>query len=121
MRKKIFTLVLIIGMCVLSSCSIKQGQDFNESYTSQIKRGKTTKDDIRANIGEPTSVTTTSEGETWIYSYTQGGNYFQNVGAAFGASSFKNQGKELTVIFRGNVVKDFKFRKGNILPSGLMK
>jgi hypothetical protein len=120
MLKKTITISLLITLVLFTSCAIKTGQDFNTTYISKIKRGKTTKNDMQSNIGPPTSVTTTSEGESWRYSYTEGGNFFQNIGAAYGASAVKNNQKLLVVIFDGDVVKDYKYTQGELDPASML-
>lgn len=85
---------------------------FNENYVSQIKKGVTTKADIRTNLGDPHAVTTTSSGETWTYTYANFGSYLGAVRSTFTGGSDVHEEKELVVSFRGNVVRDYKFRKG---------
>ena|SRR3989304_2120611 len=68
-------LIVVLGVLVgpLAGCAGSIGRDFNTSYLSSIERGVTTKAQVRQNLGEPSSVMTSSlAGETWSYQYMQG-------------------------------------------------
>lgn len=54
---------------VLSGCAITYGREFDTAKVSQIQKGKTTKDEVRAMLGEPASVTQTADFEQWGYAY----------------------------------------------------
>jgi outer membrane protein assembly factor BamE (lipoprotein component of BamABCDE complex) len=106
-------LVVVLTALVGPGCAPKIGRDFNTSYVSGIERGITTKAEVRQNLGEPHSVTTTSGGEIWSYRYMQGSNYAQDVGALFGTREYKGMSqKMLTITFAGDRVKDFMYREG---------
>jgi len=113
MKKLILTTSVALCAFLVIGCATKIGRDFNTSYISQIVRGKTTKAQVRENIGIPKSVTTTSAGEMWLYQQFEGGNYFENMGAALGMSELKSKHKSLTITFDGNLVKDFSYTKGD--------
>jgi outer membrane protein assembly factor BamE (lipoprotein component of BamABCDE complex) len=100
---------LCAALCIaLAGCSTPStGSKFDDSYVASIKRGTTTKADIRKNIGEPASITQTSEGEVWTYQYTSGGSYANMVGAAFGLASQQINMQMLTIQFSGDRVKDY--------------
>ena len=68
-------LIIVLAVLVGAGCAPKMGRDINKSSVSAIERGVTTKAQVRQNLGEPNSVTTTSTGEIWSYRYMQGMNY----------------------------------------------
>jgi outer membrane protein assembly factor BamE (lipoprotein component of BamABCDE complex) len=101
-------LLSILVFLALPACSTySSGTKFDDSYVTSIKRGVTTKKEIRNNIGEPASVTSTSEGDVWTYQYTDGGSYKNMVGSAFGLTSQQINMQLLTIHFSGEKVKDF--------------
>lgn len=102
-------IVLAASVAVASAgCStLSTGTKFNNEYVASIKRGTTTKAEIRQNLGAPASVSNTSDGEVWTYQYTDGGSCFNMVGSAFGLTSQKINMQMLTIMFNGERVKDF--------------
>ena len=107
MKLTVFVLSAIIALTSAGCSTPSSGAKFNDSYVTNIKRGSTTKAEIRKNIGEPASITSTAEGEVWTYQYTDGGSYMNMVGAAYGLNSQKINMQMLTVVFTGEKVKDF--------------
>lgn len=91
-----------------AGCSTpSQGRKFDDAYVAQIQRGKTTKTDIRKALGDPGSVSSTAEGDVWTCQYSDGGSYWNMVGATYGLTSQKTNLQMLTINFRGDVVRDF--------------
>jgi len=103
--KKYFFVVMVAVF--LSSCAMSRGKNFDSLYVDKIERGVTTKADIRKNIGEPHSVTVSSFGDSWSYQYLRGPNLIQIYGNMLGADNSGGENKSLTIIFSGNVVKDY--------------
>src|SRR3972149_2120704 len=62
---------LILGMAGLpaAGCAITYGREFDTTKVSQIQKGKTTKDEVRAMLGEPASTSVTADFEQWTYAY----------------------------------------------------
>lgn len=104
-------LLLTIALAVGGCASTAQGRKFDDGYVAQIRKGQTTKDEIRKNFGEPVSVSRTSDLETWTYSYSDayGRGYVQ--AATFGLVKQKSDDQMLMVVFKGNVVVEFNYTK----------
>ena len=62
---------LILGMAGLlaAGCAITYGLEFDTSKVSQIVKGKTTKEEVRAMLREPASTSMTADFEQWSYAY----------------------------------------------------
>jgi outer membrane protein assembly factor BamE (lipoprotein component of BamABCDE complex) len=112
------TMKTMLAVCALAlaaglagCASNAQGRKFDDAYVSQIKKNVTTKAQIRENLGEPVSVSTTSDLETWTYSYSNayGRAYIQ--AATFGLVKEKSDDQNLIVVFKGNVVVEFTHTK----------
>jgi outer membrane protein assembly factor BamE (lipoprotein component of BamABCDE complex) len=100
------TLPLVAGCA-----SMAQGQKFDDSYVAQIRKGSTTKAQIRQAFGEPISVSRSAEIETWTYSYSNayGRGYVQ--AATFGLVKEKSDDQMLIVAFKGDVVVEYTYTK----------
>ena len=48
---------------MLAGCAITYGREFDTTKVSQIVKGKTTKEEVRAMLGEPATVTQTADFE----------------------------------------------------------
>jgi len=94
---------------LLIACATSVGQKFDTSYVQRIERDKTTKADVIQNIGKPYSVTTSSQGEMWLYRYAEGQDVVGSVLFAYGAKSAKQKMNMLMIQFEGNYVKDFTY------------
>lgn len=114
MKRNISSLVLMAviaaGVGSLAGCAsgssevMKQNSD---SVASKIIRGKTTKSQVRAEFGEPTSVSNSPDGETWSYVGTKSNISafipFYSSGESVGVNS-------LEVTFnRAGIVKNYEF------------
>ena len=102
-------LIIVLAVLVGPSCAPKIGRDINKSSVSAIERGVTTKAQVRQNLGEPNSITTTSTGEIWSYRYMQGMNYAETWGAFLGTRDYGGVHKMLIVTFDGDRVKDYSY------------
>jgi len=64
--KLIITWIVLALLCL--GCAARLNERVAESnFTDQIKEGVTTKQEVRTIFGEPTSITTSTFGETWMY------------------------------------------------------
>jgi outer membrane protein assembly factor BamE (lipoprotein component of BamABCDE complex) len=103
---------LAAATLALTGCaSTSQGRKFDDSYVAQIQKGKTTKAQIRQNLGEPVSTSLSADTETWTYSYSDayGRGYVQ--AATFGLVRQKSDDQMLIVVFKGDVVVEFTYTK----------
>lgn len=105
--------VCAVALCmssIVSGCAMQSGREFDTAYVDQIARGKTTKAEVRSHLGEPISVTTNADGEVWSYAHQQGQNWMGGVASAY-TGKYKMTGEGLTIVFSGDVVKDFTYTK----------
>lgn len=112
MKKLLIAVTLVLAVTISGGCaSTAQGRKFDDSYVSQIKKGATTKAQIRQHFGEPEAVNTTSDIETWTYSYSDayGRAYVQ--ARTLGLVKEKSDDQTLIVAFRGNVVVEYSYTK----------
>lgn len=112
MKNVVTVVALAAFVVVFSGCaSTSQGRKFDDSYVSQIKKGVTTKAQIRQHFGEPVSVTTSSENEAWTYSYSDayGRAYIQ--AATYGLVREKSDDQMLIVVFSGDKVVEYTYTK----------
>lgn len=106
--KIVQALLMALALALMAGCSTpSQGTKFDDSFVAKIQRGKTTKAEVRQGLGEPASVSKTAEGDVWTYQYSDGGGYWNMVGAAYGLTSQKINMQMLTVVFNGDRVKDY--------------
>jgi len=104
-------LVLIILAFILNACVATMGKKFDTQYARTITEGKTTKQEIRDNLGEPNAITYSGEGEMWQYSYTKTANVFAVYGSMLGGPPVKSQNEFLSVTFEEDIVKTFSLNK----------
>lgn len=102
----------IMALCtsVTPGCAMQSGAKFDIAYADQIERGKTTKADVREHLGKPGTITIREGGEVWTYAHQQGQNWIGGVASAY-TGKYKMTSESLTVIFDGDVVKDFSYMK----------
>lgn len=112
MKKTVMMVILAVAAALSGGCaSTSQGRKFDDSYVSQIKKGLTTKAQIREHFGEPVSVSKSSETETWTYSYSDayGRAYIQ--AATYGLVREKSDDQMLIVVFQGDVVVEYTYTR----------
>lgn len=112
MKQIVIMVALAAAVAISGGCaSTSQGRKFDDSYVSQIKKGVTTKAQIRQHFGEPVSVSQSSEIETWTYSYSDayGRAYVQ--AATYGLVREKSDDQMLIVVFQGDVVVEYTYTK----------
>jgi outer membrane protein assembly factor BamE (lipoprotein component of BamABCDE complex) len=99
----------------LSACATRLGRNFDEDYARQIKPGETTKAQVRDKLGRPTLVSRAGEEDTWIYAYYEGAGMGFELRKWFGQTEPNNQlggqQKRLVVTFKGDSVKEARFRQ----------
>lgn len=111
MSKTWMPVLLAAAMAVGGCASTAQGRKFDDSFVAQIKKGVTTKEQVRQALGEPVSTSTSADLETWTYSYSDayGRGYVQ--AATFGLVKQKSDDQSLIVVFKGGVVVEFTHTK----------
>lgn len=103
---------MVLFTCLIAGCAAASyGRKFDDTSVSQIRKNVTTKAQIRANFGEPLSVTTSTELETWTYQYSNayGRVYIQM--ATYGLVREQSDDQMLVVIFKDGKVVDFNYTK----------
>ena len=115
MRQVLQAIILITmaiaGLSTITGCAVSVGHEFDSSQVGEIKRGVSTKADVRRLMGKPHSVTVDGKTETWEYSHWRGGNLGQTFASMYGGSDVVGEGEDMTVIFKGDVVRDYTFTK----------
>lgn len=115
MKARILSISLVVAVASLTGCSYGAKQLQNESTMSlegKLVRGKTTKDQVRTMLGEPTETGQDRGKEVWVYSQadTTGKGYIPFVPlftGEYGATS-----RQLSVFFtRNGLVDDWTFRQ----------
>jgi outer membrane protein assembly factor BamE (lipoprotein component of BamABCDE complex) len=103
--------LLLVAFCAGGCASNSQGKKFDDSYVTQIKKGATTKAEVREHLGEPQSITKTSDMETWTYRYSDayGRAYIQ--AATFGLVREKSDDQMLMVVFKDDIVMEYNYTK----------
>lgn len=87
------------------------GRPFDDAYVAQIKKGVTTKADIRKNIGEPWQTTTTAGNDSWTYHYSDAYANAYKRSASFGIYRKDPIYKMLVISFSGDKVADYSYTK----------
>jgi SmpA / OmlA family len=106
-------LTLLAGGCgsLDGPAASDTGKPFDDAYVAQIKKGVTTKADIRKNIGEPWQTTTTAGNDSWTYHYSNAyGNAYARA-ASFGLYRVDPINKMLVISFSGDKVADYSYTK----------
>jgi len=66
-------IVLVVIVALSSPGCMRIGRDFPIERVGEIEKGKSTKDDVRRILGDPSNITLSGNGaETWVYSFTEG-------------------------------------------------
>lgn len=105
-------LVITLSGCATSMFS--HGRPFDTTKVPMLKKGTTTKQEVVAWFGEPfTKAVTGSDGETWIYMFTQGTSKAQSY--VFSVD-VKTEGtmKKLDLLMKNNVVENFTYSEGGL-------
>lgn len=106
--------VLLLAMFVPLGCSTA-GAKFDTSNVSRIVKGRTTKNDVRRYFGNPLRTEESPNGEVWTYVYVE--THTTTAGAighvAIGVDQSETVADKLTIVFNGEVVKDYSFDNGS--------
>ena len=113
--------VALLTIIVLSGCASTAGNqsiknETQQSIASKIMKGRTTKQDILQQYGEPTRKTTVDTNEDmWFYSIMNSNmsamSYIPIVGLFSNGTDMKS--KALTVTFQGDKVESWSFSESN--------
>ena len=106
---KFLPIVIIVLVSLLGGCTTVQGRPFDASYAEKIVRGKTTKADVRKNIGEPHSTSVANGVETWSYMHQGGGGIFSGYKQVF--TGVQVEMDTLMITFKGDKVLDYSYSK----------
>jgi len=113
----------ILLAITLGACANQSGRNFDDSYASQITPGQTTKADVRAKLGRPAVVIKEGERDIWVYAYYQGGGFGAQMKNWFGQADPNNpwgaEQKRLEIAFKGDTVKESRFKRELPLPDPL--
>ncbi|WP_147198904.1 outer membrane protein assembly factor BamE [Pantoea sp. CCBC3-3-1] len=111
----------LLTIIVLSGCASTAGNqsiknETQQSIASKIFKGRTTKQDIQKQFGEPTRKTTVDTNEDmWFYSVMNSNmsatSYIPIVGIFTNGTDMKS--KALTVTFQGDKVENWSFSESN--------
>jgi len=87
----------------LSACTTTAGKPLDQSFISSIERGETTLEQAKLELGEPTSITRTANGDVTInWGYAK----------VSGMGSIESEGIDITFGSDG-LVKDYKYKTYN--------
>jgi outer membrane protein assembly factor BamE (lipoprotein component of BamABCDE complex) len=103
-------IIALVGcLAALQGCamkSISHGSEITQKETQKIVVGKTTKQEIFLNFGEPTKMADSER--VFFYSWTRGSKF-----EVMGIGSGSAKGSSLVVIFDdAGVVKDYRISRG---------
>lgn len=118
----------MVVVILLAGCATVGNEKLNEhtksSISEKIKEGQTTKNDVIAALGQPTSVSLTDAGnEVWTYRHARGTpqahNFIPIVGLISSGANVKT--KELVIMFnKDEVVTKYTMREmEEVVRSGL--
>ncbi|QXB60151.1 hypothetical protein [Pantoea agglomerans] len=111
----LFTLILLSG-CASTAGNQSIKNETQQSIASKIFKGRTTKEDIQKQFGEPTRKTTVDTNEDmWFYSIMNSNmsamSYIPIVGLFSNGTDMKS--KNLTITFTGDKVENWTFSESN--------
>lgn len=106
--------ILLLAMIAPLGCSTA-GTRFDTSNVSKIVKGRTTKKDLREYFGNPLRTEDSPKGEVWTYTYVE--THSTAAGAlghvTIGVDQSETVANKLTIVFDGDVVKDYFFDSGS--------
>ena len=112
-------LLLIITALMLTSCSDSVNKNFKKSDDQQIStmitEGKTTKQEIKAIFGEPTSIDFNKDNrEEWTYAYSEASknplNYIPFTSILNGQTGVT---RKMVILFDGDIVQRYAISSNN--------
>lgn len=114
--------ILAISIALASGCAtFESGRDFDISKANTFVKGKTTRAEVIAVMGPPTSTGGTADGISISYSYTHAGSSNVLLGA-YGIGSMKSEVTQKSCQFsfdRTEKLKDYMCSEGAPNGSGL--
>ena len=112
MRKMTLGIISIaVATSLFCGCAVKSGNEKLEDSSSAsinefIKKDITTKEEVKAKLGEPSSVDITSIGEKWQYEHIRNLVNFVPLVNWFVAGTNDTK-KTLVILFDGDIVKNY--------------
>jgi hypothetical protein len=104
------------GFCVMivEGCQ-HEGTRFETGNISRIEKGKTSKKDILQYFGEPPTMESAPLGEVWTYTYVAKDTTAAGVlgHVTIGVDQAETTVEKLTIIFDGDLVKDYDYSHSN--------
>lgn len=100
---------MILGLCGCAIKSISHGSAITQQdATSKITIGKTTRNEVLLNMGEPTK--TMNNEKVYFYSWTRGSKV-----SVMGIGSGNAKANTLVIVFDDkDIVKDYRFSRGAV-------
>ena len=107
-------LLLLLAMGVPLGCSTA-GAKFDTANVQKIVRGTTSKSDVRRYFGDPLRTENSPKGEVWTYTYVDTHTTAAGVvgHVTIGVDQSESSVDTLTIVFDGEVVKDYHFDSGS--------
>jgi outer membrane protein assembly factor BamE (lipoprotein component of BamABCDE complex) len=107
-------LLLLLAMGVAFGCSTA-GAKFDTNNVQKIVKGTTSKNDVRRYFGDPLRTENSPNGEVWTYSYVDTHTTAAGVvgHVTIGVDQSQSTVDTLTIVFDGEVVKDFRLDSGS--------
>jgi len=106
--------ILLLAIVFPLGCS-SAGARFDTANVSKIVKGSTTKKDLRGYFGNPLRIEDSPNGEVWTYTYVE--THSTAAGAVghvvIGVDQSETVVNKLTIIFDGDLVKDYYFNSGS--------
>lgn len=105
--------IVLLAMVAPMGCSTA-GARFDTANVSKIVKGRTTKTDLRGYFGNPLRSEESPNGEVWTYAYVETHTTAAGaVGSTVGVNQSETAANKLTIVFDGDVVKDYFFDSGS--------
>ncbi len=90
----------VIALSSLTGCvSMEGGREFDMSKAQSFQYGKTSRADIIAALGQPTTTGSSGEGTSITYTYSKSGSGLKNVAAMYGIGSIRSNSTIKTCVF----------------------
>jgi outer membrane protein assembly factor BamE (lipoprotein component of BamABCDE complex) len=121
MARAIFVGAVLTAMCVIVACSATTlGRKIDTWQVNAIKKGQTTKSQVIASFGQPSSRTNMGGSEMWTYHYSRASGGIGPGGmllsiltlGLYTPVNVKAEQQMLTVSFAGDVVSDVSYYEG---------
>jgi len=107
-------LLLLLAIGVPLGCSTA-GAEFDTTKVHNIVKGTTTKNDVRRYFGDPLRIENSPNGEVWTYTYVDTHATAAGVvgHVTIGVDQSESSVNTLTIVFDGEVVKDYRLDSGS--------